>query len=303
MKTSPASLFASLEATDPMYIKLRDAKPDAPQPILRGRTFSQELWKRTSDYLDPDLPAKATRAFHQCYWEMYLAAVLLDLDMPLVPRELRKHKGDAGPDIQVGANVWIEAIAVEEGNGPDAVPHFAEFEAYEVPDDQMKLRLISGLSEKRNKFERYLKNGLINTGDTCIIAVNTGLVGPLFSERFPHRAARALLGIGAEVLHIDVASKEIVGRSLSEQSAIRKVSGNEVGQSMFLDGSCPIVSACIQSEAHWGFFPHRIGSDFVTVHNPSAATPLRRRFVARGTEYWVDDGQLTRVEHDQYDAE
>ena len=148
-------LFGNWDGTDETYNRLRNPPAgESRKYLVRGREFLEKLWERTSEYVDSDLPDKATRQFHQCFWEMYLAATLLDLRLRLVPRAARK-KRDAGPDLQVGSNVWLEAIAVTEGTGPDAVATAPIGVASQVPDNQMKLRLISGVDEKRGKFERY----------------------------------------------------------------------------------------------------------------------------------------------------
>jgi len=136
-------LFGARGGSDVMYDQLRNPTADAPIQVTRGRAWSEELWALTSPYLDEDLPDKATRAFHQCFWEMYVAAALLDLGLPLVPRELRRRKNE-GPDLQIAPNTWVEAIAVTRGAGPDAVPKYVSTPnvVSDTPDEQLKLRQI-----------------------------------------------------------------------------------------------------------------------------------------------------------------
>src|SRR5260221_688279 len=110
-KPGTRDLFRVEVGADEMYNSLRNPASDADERVLSGRTFSEELWARTADYLDLDLPEKAAQHFHQSFWEMYLAAALLELGMPLVPRSKRRA-ADVGPDLQIAPNIWVEAIAV-----------------------------------------------------------------------------------------------------------------------------------------------------------------------------------------------
>src|SRR5262249_25253497 len=139
-----SELFGTVVGADEMYNRVRNPLSNAPNQLLNAREFSEELWRRTADYLDADLPKKAAQQFHQAFWEMYLAASLLELRLPLVARTQRKRSG-FGPDLQIVPNIWIEAIAVTAGFGPDAVPDYSnDFEeAHEVPDRELRLRLVS----------------------------------------------------------------------------------------------------------------------------------------------------------------
>jgi len=110
----------------------------AAEPFAQARRFTERLWERTAGYVDTDLPAKAAQHFHQAFWEMYLAATLLEAGLPMIPRTQRKNTG-AGPDLQIAPNIWVEAIAVTGGCGPDAVPaHDADSKAHDVPDRELR---------------------------------------------------------------------------------------------------------------------------------------------------------------------
>lgn len=184
--------FGDNDGPDKQYNLLRRPAVNADDVIHRGRAFSAKLWELTSDYVDSDLPDKATRQFHQCFWEMYVAAAMHDLSLPLVPRAMRKSP-NAGPDLQIGPNVWIEAIAVTAGTGPDAIVRppggFTS-----VPEEKIKLRLLSGLTEKRNKFDGYRKNGLVGKDDICVVAINDALAYGLSFEWDLPRIVRSVMG-------------------------------------------------------------------------------------------------------------
>lgn len=291
-------LFSGRDGTDRTYNKLRNLPAgDNQEYLIRGRAFCEKLWERTSDYVDTDLPDKATRQFHQCFWEMYLVAAVLDLGLPLVPRSARK-KPNAGPDLQVGPNIWFEAIAVTSGAGPDAVPSAPSHATSNLPDDQMKLRLISGMDEKKKKFEQYRQTGLIRADDVCIVALNAALVPPLHQEWHPPRIVRALMEFGHPVLVLNRKTGQVVERTNEHQAAVTKLSGSAVSQGMFHDGTCNAVSACLYSVV--GVLADRsaLGCDFHMVHNPTAAVPLRRGFIPRGFEHWTEGDELTTRDHD-----
>jgi hypothetical protein len=199
------TLFGNRDGPDPMYNRLRNPAPDASVQVTRGRAWSEELWTRTSEYLDDDLPDKAMRAFHQCFWEMYVAAALLDLGLPLVPRAMRERKND-GPDIQVGQNIWVEAIAVTAGTGPDAVPVYVSKPnvVSDTPDEELKLRLISGIHEKRAKFEAYINKGRVKATDVCIVALNAAMTSPLIINEWGQpRIVPAVMEFSQPVIVLD----------------------------------------------------------------------------------------------------
>src|ERR1700687_2316210 len=184
MKTASSELFGIEAGADEMYNRVSKPRGDAPRQLLNAREFSEQLWRRTANYVDADLPEKAAQHFHQAFWEMYLAASLLEVGLPLLPRTERKSPS-SGPDLLIAPNIWVEAIAVTPGAGPDAVPdHSNDFgKAYDVPDRELRLRLVSGMTEKRNKFESYRKKGLVGPDDVCVIAIN-GAMLPLYSDFF-----------------------------------------------------------------------------------------------------------------------
>jgi hypothetical protein len=295
-------LFGNSDGSDPMYNSLRSPSAeglDVYEVLARGRTFSEELWLRTAEFLDADLPDKAQRHFHQCFWEMYVAASLLDTGLPLLPRPTRTRQS-VGPDLHIAPNIWIEAIAVSAGAGPDAVPDsssYADGTAFDVPDQQMKLRLIAGITEKRNKFEVYKAKGVVGPSDVCVVAINSALI-PHHPDFSPPRIVRALMEFGFPVAVIDLTSNSIAEWTHEHRPTITKRSHNTVGQGLFRDGSCSGVSACIHSSTHYGAPPHMLGVDFKLVHNATAAVPLQRELIARADEYWIEGSELvTRNAH------
>jgi hypothetical protein len=288
-------LFAAAVGGDFTYQLLRDAAEDR-DDLVGGREFVEDLWSRTAPFLDPDLPEKATRQFHQCFWEMYVAASLLDVGLELVPRDQRSRP-EVGPDIQVRPNIWVEAVTASAGVGPDAVPPPRSGEVRAVPDEQMKLRLLSALSEKKAKLVKYRTDQTINQSDPCIVALNAALVPVAILERSLPRIVRAVFEVGNEVFAIERDTGKLVDRGHEHQPAITKLSGASVSQGLFLNGSCGEIAACLYSAADPVTGPKRLGRDFVLVHNPTADCPTKIGLIPRGLEFWVDGNHIERRDY------
>ncbi|MHB1033819.1 MAG: hypothetical protein ACYC35_05215 [Pirellulales bacterium] len=284
------SLFGETDGAEPIFVRIANAPADH-KYLAEARSAAEALWARTRDYLDSDLVQKARRHFHQCFWEMYLAGVLLDLGLPLVPRTERIGVA-RGPDILVAPATWIEAVAVTAGTGRDAVANAEPGQARAVPDREMKLRLLSVFTDKSAKFEQYRINGLVGPSDPCVVAINAALVPAVHLERTVPRIIRALLEVGDEVWRINTVTREVIERTHAHQPTIAKRSGKLVSQGMFLDGLHAHVSVCLYSAADIVNRPNPHGCEFIAVHNPTALNPLPHGTIPIGQEYWVEDDQL-----------
>lgn len=282
-------------APDRFYRQVMEGESQWPE-VAEAKPFVESLLKTTAPYLDADLEQKLQRQFHQCFWEMYLAASLLDAGVELVPRSERSGP-DYGPDIQLRAGGWIEAVTVTGGTGPDAVHEGQPGVARTVPDEQMKLRLLSALSEKRRKFEGYQASGLLGDGVPCVVAINGALVPSARLERTVPRIIRAVLEVGNEVFVMDRASGQVTERTHDFQTEIRKQTGDPVSQGSFLDGSSALISASLYSCVDAVNRPRQLGSDFVTIHNPTTQRPMARGLIRKGTEWWVENEELKWHDH------
>jgi hypothetical protein len=172
--------FCSPDASDDIYRHI--AKGQTPQ--ARGaREFTNELWNQTAPFLDPELQRRAEAQFHQSFWEMYLVAAVLDLGLPVRPRCERRF-ANRGPDLQIGdVAAWIEAVAVTPSVGDDAVPTAELGKVRSVPHDGIKLRLLSGLSEKRRRYEDYRVGNVVRPGEPCVVAIKfVGRINCIFGN-------------------------------------------------------------------------------------------------------------------------
>jgi len=226
-------------------------------------------------------------SFHPHFWEMYLAAALMRAAR-LVPRCEWTIRG-RGPDLQMAQpKTWIEAVAPGPGTGPDAVTDGPPGVARDVPDDAIKLRLLTAISEKVEKVEKYVRDGTINAFEPCVIAVNTGLAERTRGDLDVPRIVRCLLPFGHEVIEIDRNDGRVVGRWHDYRPAVAKLSGATVATTGFETPAWPRIGAVVHSSVDAFNGPQVIGSDFVIVHNPRAENPLPHGVLRLGTEYWVE---------------
>jgi len=175
-----SNFFNSEAANDPFYMHLRDALG---QKAYDARAFTNSLWERTIGYVDPDIQKKAEEQFHPRFWEMYLAATLLEQGFPVMGRERRRFR-TKGPDVQIGnLDAWLEAIAVTAGTGLNTVQEFDPESKIAINmlnlQDKVKLRLTSAIHDKHQKYQTYKKNGIVKEGEPFIIAVNSALIPPV----------------------------------------------------------------------------------------------------------------------------
>ena len=82
-----SEFFQPGEPNDSHYAILRDS--DSPI-VAEGRAFVEALWTSVCIYLDADLPEQAMTSYMPRFWEMYLAYVLLEHDITLIPRSLAR---------------------------------------------------------------------------------------------------------------------------------------------------------------------------------------------------------------------
>jgi hypothetical protein len=291
--------FGEPSPSDATYRVLQSA--DNPR-TLDARTFVETLWRKTEPYLDAHVRSRAARQFHQAFWEIYLCAALLDLRLPVTPRDFRRRR-DQGPDLQLGdVDAWCEAIAVTAGDGPDAVEEAVSGQIRAVPHDAIKLRLTAALNEKKRKFEGYATSGFVSDAEPCIVAINAALVPSSTVELDVPRIVASVFGFGWPTVVLDEATGTIRPSSYTHQPEVAKANDARVSSAIFLTQECSAVSAVLCSCADHLNRPATLGADFILVHNPNATTPLRRSFIPRGREYWKQGDQLLATVHGRADT-
>ena len=237
------AFFANDQALDPHYVALRDG--DAPI-VQEARAFVEMLWASFSQYLDPDVPARAARdSYFSCFWELYLAYTLDTIGIKLVPRDEREPARH-GPDLlAMQPKVWIEAVAPGRGQGADAVQESSLGGVFSVPDEQIKLRLRSSIEEKRLQLQRYTEHGWVAPGDPVVVAINGKRIPSAQLEITIPRIIRCVIPFGHERFLIDPHNAEVLDRSFAYQPEILKQSGGSVPTDVFLDPQYASISALL----------------------------------------------------------
>jgi hypothetical protein len=285
--TETDSIF-KINGTDEVYCAIKDGINPRCQ---KAKIFVEELWGKAHRYLDPDALKELPVQFHQRFWEIYLAAALLDAGL-----NLQHSNGRDGPDICVkaddGSKVWVEAVTASPGQGNDAVQEAELGTVRSVPDDPIKLRLLNAFSEKTRKYKRYKEKNWIGLEDPYIIAINASQVPSARRELEIPRIVRSLLPFGFQVLHLNRETSEVTGTSYDYQGEVIKVSGAEIETTSFLNPESSGISAVIYSCADAFNYPDKISKSLLLFHNPLAINPLPLGFLRKGYEYWVDDQHL-----------
>lgn len=150
---------------DELYARIRDHS--------RGELDRQRLEQMWSDYRShapKSFRKKLQYEFHQRWWEMYLTLGLCRLGFPIstFPRDDR-------PDLLLtfgNTKVWIEAVAPTSGTTSDAVPPPIVNGVEDLPMRECLLRLTQAVTDKRDKFNRYIQRGIVSEADCCIIALS-----------------------------------------------------------------------------------------------------------------------------------
>jgi hypothetical protein len=263
----------------------------------KARAAVEGLFEENHKFVGDDLPANAKRQLQESFWELFLADALRRRGVDLVPRSDRKAK--AGPDLLTASGIWIEAVAPGTGHGADRVPDWESGVARSVPDDQMQLRYLAALDEKRKKFDKYKQSSLVGATDPCVIAVNSANMG-ISGELDVHRGVRALFGLGWQVAHIDVASRIVLSDTWEHEDHIRKQSATPISKTGFLDATFAGVAAALFSRATpWAVADHGLFCDFVVAHNHNATTRMPLRALPSFQEYAVEEGALRRFERSE----
>lgn len=281
------SILFAKTGSDKIYNAIREEI----NPICkRAKAFINNLWETVNPFLDSDFSSKLPLEFHQRFWELYMAASVLESNLHLVPRD--SGRSNTGPDICIKAEhnkrIWIEAVTASSGIGVDAVQETESGIAHDVPDDQIKLRLLNSFDEKHRKYIQYLKNNSVELGEAYIIALNAALIPSANLEREIPRIVRALLPFGHQTLHFDSNSFKIVDSTYEYKGAVKKLSGTEIPTTSFLNPNYSGISAVIYSNVDAFNYPSTLGSSLLLFHNPLAANPLPAGFLKRGVEYWVE---------------
>ncbi len=233
------------------------------------RTKFDNLYSKYYPYADTHFLTEVKKKFHQRTWEMYLGCALLD-------RNIIFSSKNIGPDFLIednGKKIWIECIACEKGavESPDRVPDMIYGIPQIVPVDEILIRIAGALKAKKEKYDEYIKSGIVKEEDQFIIAVNAGGLG--HSMDYWPLILKCVFAVGYPTLSIPVEQGPVV-QSISTVPYIFKKNGRKVPMTFFIEKENMGICAVMYSKNDVLNHPHKLGEDIILVHNPLARTPL-----------------------------
>jgi hypothetical protein len=285
-------------ATDPIYRNTRDGIEDH---HARGREYLERIWQESARYIDTDAAEKATRDLPSVFWELQLAHAVKSAGKNLVPREGLAYKNNKGPDLfaEDHPGLWIEAVVVRCGTGPDALQYPEMMKVYSYNPDGVVLRLRSVILDKSKKIQEYIAAGIIKPGQATVIAISGVTLPHRYSGIFPPEIVRSVYPANNPVLEISRATMAVTDSYVEYRDRVKKSLGAEVATDVFLDPEFSHISAVLFDEADWVNPPSPPGAGFKLVHNSTAATRLPDGWFPVGDEYWWRDGsQLDSRRHE-----
>lgn len=246
--------------------------------------------------------------FHAAIWEMYLACVMLNHDLPLA-----KPPAVGAPDIRLAVTprtVWVEANAPDRGAGDNRVERKirqtgdgGKWALYTPDRDGMMLRYTNAIHEKQKKIDRYLEDGTVSGDEPVVVAINGGLLPDASQGDFEiPDIAKCLYGLGEEYVSIPVGGGGEPKQGIHPRPSITNARGAEVSLRGFIDGDYSRVAGVLYAPyAIWNAVPpwksSAPGDEFIFVHNASAETPAPHGVFPFGREWVPQDGQLVAIDH------
>ena len=280
-------LLFDLTIQDPNQTWLQLKTNNSPK-ILKIRHRLEDLWQTFEPFADANFRQEFAKHPHQRFWEMLVCAHLLKSGKNVAPKNARVQKG---PDILVkdpNVFIWIEAVTPTAGKTNTVPVLQVDDNVHTVPDDPLLLRFVQALEEKRQKFRKYLKDGIVAADDLRIVAVNAGDQGGsgIFSNVFDPAVypPRAKTWGGYE-------------RTWGSPCKIEKSNGSIVPASIFTSADSQGITGAIFSPSSMG---NLVGSDteFHYFPNPNSDTRLPAGWLQWTREHIMSDQPaLIELEH------
>jgi hypothetical protein len=279
------------------------------------------MWAKYEPYCpDANFLAEARSHFVERMWEMRLACVFLERGFPLLVRSEA-----AGPDLCIDATprIWVEATAVSAGNGPDRIPDRAAraftvaergYTDEELPDaswhgrppseESVILRCTQALDEKRRKYERYLRAGIVTPGEPYVVAMSlAGIEDAFYLCQYDDIPVflKALFGIGSDHILLSERDGEKAKLHQPPRPAVKKATGAEVAAHAFASSTHQEISGVFGSCTDIVNAPVDPGREIMFVNNPRAHSPIASGTFPFGMEFVASErgpkGTIERRDH------
>ena len=264
-----------------LYARLRDSLD--PHAVER-RDFFAKLWEQFEPLAPKGFQKKLQIEFHQRWWEMYLTVALCRLGL-----KPRCPKADEGPDITIDISNWkvfIEATAPSIGITSDRVPEVFSNGVQYFPERECLLRLTQALTDKRTKFDQYIKSERIPINSACVVALSSCALnqfGTLLDGVHPAPLS-VLAGAGPPVVTFGGSRPPYTSR----RDILKRDSEREVNVCLFDTPEFRIISAVLYSPIDLWNAPLDTEKTISLFLNPNPINPLPASFTCR-FEHWFQE--------------
>lgn len=157
-----------------------------------------------------------------------------------------------------------------------------------MPEEQIILRYRNAIYEKYNtKYFKYLENGIVQSNDSYVIAINGCKIPSSRTDFNPPRIVRSILPLGFPQVTLDMKSNNITNQTYQYRDKVIKNSGSDVSTDIFFDDYYNKISAILFSNVDPANRSKMFGQDYILTYNHRAKNPVKKEIIKRGVEYRV----------------
>jgi hypothetical protein len=278
---------AAVSAGDGEYKSVRDDPS-----MLKDKRYLERLWKQFEPWADADFPQQMAQAFHERFWEMYLACALLRQGLQLLHRTTTK-----GPDLCLGVNgqrVWIEATAADVGRTADRIQYDIDGTGLSIDDPRIILRLRQAIGVKNDCCTKYWADHTISDNEPFILGLNGARVVQNPRETLPV-IVKAVYAVGEYEATVDWTTGRVKQEGFAKRDTVLNWSCAPIDTGLFLNGEYSAMSGVLFSLCSLSNRPRVTGSDFVYVHNSKAENPLPFGWLPRCQEFCCRNNRIVQL--------
>ncbi|MBK9498585.1 MAG: hypothetical protein IPO06_04225 [Leptospiraceae bacterium] len=292
-------LNSAVLGSDPEYNTLIQGLKNHNIDIEEIKAFIENLWLEFEPYADRKFKTQMKKNFHSCYFEMYLANCLIKLG------HYKLSSKDSGPDFFINElDAWVECIATNNGDSKnlDKVKDYnylnpnvqSTYKDAMIPTEKIILRFTNAFDNKEKKFKEYIKEGIVNNNQPCIIAINAAKVNySRINPGYP-RILSALFPIGYQYVTLNKESLDVMEKGIKYSSEIIKSNQIGITKLAFTTKEYSHISGIIFStDDAWNISDiSKIGTNLLFVPNPLAKNPIPENFLKVGRFCKIDTGLI-----------
>lgn len=259
---------------------------------LKQLIYLESMYQRTKAFLpEVDYSVRFANDFVARWWEMHLIDGLIQAGNAICPPV------NHGPDICLESGdcrIWIEAVSLKQGDGPDRMPEPVYGTVMNVPTEPAILRFTNAVNAKNLKIQGYIRDGIISSDDKVIIAVNTSSLPMADLYEDPPLAVKSLLGVGHLTMMVSTDPKQtgIKDSFYARRESIFKKNKSEIDANGFMTGELQEISGVLTNYVNF-MYMNTDSTYWNYLENPSSKRSFDARLLSmNGTFRRVQDGRL-----------